>query len=84
MSQERRDKTRRHTYLPAFLFTGAGTPLGKCIVKDVSERGAKLVYSAAEELPDQLVLTMGLDRQRCRVTWRRQKQVGVAFGTSKY
>jgi hypothetical protein len=75
MSRERRDKTRKHAYLPAFLFTGAGMPLGKCIVKDVSEHGAELVCSAAEELPDQLVLTMGFDRQHCSVTWRRQKEV---------
>lgn len=79
MSRERRDTTRRHTYLPAFLFTGAGTPLGKCIVKDISEHGAKLVYSAAEGLPDLLLLTMGMDRQHCRVMWRRDEEVGVRF-----
>ena len=83
MSRERRDTTRRHTYLSAFLFTGAGTPLGKCIVKDISEHGAKLVYSTAEELPDELQLTMGLKRQHCRVTWRQQKEVGVRFGGPK-
>jgi hypothetical protein len=81
MSPERRDTTRRHTYLSAFLFTGAGTPLGKCIVKDISEQGAKLIHSAAKELPDELLLTMGLKRQHCRVMWRQQKEVGVRFGT---
>jgi hypothetical protein len=83
MSPERRDTKRRHTYLPALLFTGAGTLLGKCVVKDISEQGAKLIYPAAEELPDQLLLTMGLDRQHCRVMWRHQKEVGVRFGTAK-
>ena len=81
MSPERRDTKRRHTYLPALLFTGAGKFLGKCIVKDISEYGAKLIYSPTEELPDQLLLTMGLDRQNCRVMWRNQKEVGVRFGT---
>jgi hypothetical protein len=80
MSRERRNTTRRHTYLPAFLFSGAGTALGKCVVKDVSETGAKLVHSAPEELPDQLLLTMGMDHKRCRVIWRRQKEIGVSFG----
>ena len=83
MSRQRRDTTRRYTYRPALLFTSAGALLGKCIVKDVSERGARLVYSAAEELPDQLLLTMGLDRQHCRVMWRHQKEVGVQFSTPK-
>jgi hypothetical protein len=45
----------------ALLFTSAGAPLGKCIVKDISERGAKLIYSAAGELPDRLLFTLGLD-----------------------
>jgi hypothetical protein len=83
MSRERRDTTRRHTYRPAMLFTGAGMCLGKCIVKDISEQGAKLVYSAAAELPDQLLLTMGFDRRHCRVVWRHQKEVGVRFSTAK-
>jgi hypothetical protein len=83
MSRERRDTTRRQTYLPAFLYTAAGTPLGKWIVKDISEQGAKIIYSAAEELPDELVLTMGINRQHCRVMWRRQKEVGVRFRTPK-
>jgi len=83
MSPERRDTTRKHTYLSAFLFTSAGTALGKCVVKDISERGAKLIYSPAGELPDQLVLTMGLDRQQCRVMWRHHKEVGVKFGMPK-
>ena len=83
MSQERRDKTRRHTYLPAFLFAGAGTPLGKCIVKDISEHGAKITYSAVEELPNEFLLTMGMNRQHCRVMWRHQNEVGVRFGAPK-
>jgi hypothetical protein len=83
MSPERRDTKRRHTYLPAFLFTRAGTPLGKCIVKDISAQGAKLVYSSAEELPAELLLTMGLERQCCSVMWRQKKEVGVRFATPK-
>ena len=38
---------------------------------------------AAEELPDELALTMGINRQHCRVMWRRQKGVGVRFSTPK-
>lgn len=83
MSRERRDTTRKYTYLHALLFTGAGTFLGKCIVKDINESGAKLVYSAAEELPEQLLLTMGMDRQYCRVMWRNREEIGVRFGPSK-
>jgi hypothetical protein len=50
-------------------------------VKDISEQGTKIIYSAAEKIPDELVLTMGINRQHCRVMWRRQKEVGVRFST---
>jgi hypothetical protein len=83
MSRERRDTTRTHTYTSGFLFTGAGTPLGKCIVKDISEHGAKLAYSGGEDLPDQLLLTRGMDRQHCHVMWRGQKELGVRFGSPR-
>ena len=83
MSPERRDSTRRQSYQPAFLYTTAGTALGKCIVKDISEQGAKIIYSGTEELADEFLLTLGMNRQHCRVMWRRQKEVGVRFGTAK-
>jgi len=60
-----------------------GTPLGKCIVKDISEHGAKITYSAVEELPNEFLLTMGMNRQHCRVMWRHQNEVGVRFGAPK-
>jgi hypothetical protein len=82
MSRERRDTPRRHTYASAFLFTGDGAALGKCIVKDISESGAKLVYTTRDELPSQLLLTMGMDRKPCRVMWRSDKEIGVEFGRS--
>jgi hypothetical protein len=80
MSKERRNSSRKSAYTPAFLFTGAGKPLGKCFVKDMSESGAKLVYRAAEELPVDLLLTMGRVRQRCRLMWRQDNEIGVHFG----
>jgi hypothetical protein len=80
MSRERRDTARKHIYVSALLFTSAGAPLGKCIVKDISERGVKLIYSAAGELPDRFLLTLGLGKQQCRVTWRHEEEVGVRFG----
>ena len=83
MSQERRGTTRKHTYVPGFLYTVAGTALGKCIVKDISEQGALIIYPALTELPDEFVLTLGMNKQRCRVMWRRQKEVGVQFGAPK-
>jgi hypothetical protein len=69
--------------MPALLFTGAGTLLGKCMVKDISERGAKLVYTNKEELPDQILLTIGRDRRYGRTMWRRGEEVGIQFVPSR-
>jgi hypothetical protein len=80
MSQNRRATPRRHTYRPAFLFTRAGAPLGRCVVKDISQCGAKLVYTTKEELPDQLLLTIDRDRIHCKLMWRRDEELGVRFG----
>jgi hypothetical protein len=52
-------------------------------VKDISEEGAKIIYSTVEELPDEFLLTMGMNHRHCRVMWRSQKEVGVRFGAAK-
>jgi hypothetical protein len=78
MSNERRMSSRRLSYAPALLFTGAGVPLGKCVDKDISDTGAKLVC-AAGDTPAELLVTMGMVSQRCRVMWRRENEIGVRF-----
>ena len=83
MPQNQREVPRTPTYKPAFLFTGAGAPLGKCIVKDISECGAKLVFSTKEELPNSLLLTIGMDRRQCRLVWRRDQELGVEFAATR-
>jgi hypothetical protein len=78
MSNERRASPRRLSYAPALLFAGAGAPLGICVAKDISKTGAELVCAAAK-VPADLLVTMGMDRRRCRVMWRRDNEMGVRF-----
>ena len=82
MSSEHRRSPRKSKFASAFLYTGTGSPLGKCIVKDISDSGAKLVYRAADELPTDLLVTFGRERQYCHLIWRSDNEIGVRFGTA--
>jgi hypothetical protein len=53
-----------------------------CQISDISESGARLVLDADGDLPDRFVLLLtanGDAQRRCRVVWRRESDVGVAF-----
>ena len=53
----------------------------ECIVLDVSRSGARLRVDDNLALPDELDLLLSYqgERQRVRVRWRRQKELGVEF-----
>jgi hypothetical protein len=58
------------------------TPPLLCILRDVSQTGARLELSAAEQLPDEFVLglTEAMEpRRQCQVVWRKPEVVGVRF-----
>ena len=53
-----------------------------CIIKDVSESGARVVTSSPDQLPDAFILCLtadGLPRRHCRVVWRSETEAGVSF-----
>lgn len=52
-----------------------------CMVRDVSEGGAKLAFGEVPVIPDRFDLEIPARGQRraCRVVWRRGLEVGVAF-----
>jgi len=56
----------------------------KCVWSDISDRGACINIQDAEEIPDNFVLLLaenGSPRRRCRVIWRKPRQLGVKFET---
>jgi len=59
-----------------------GSVVGRCLLVNVSDSGARLIMSSVEDVPDcfELVLSRkGEVRRQCEVTWRREKSVGVRF-----
>jgi len=79
---ELRKKTRRHFRYTAKILVDRKGPPRACLISDISEGGARLLLETDHELPDRFVLLLtakGDARRRCRVVWRHETTVGVAF-----
>ncbi len=78
--EDRRESARRHLYHRAKLRIGAGTPPRECLVLDISDTGVRLDI-VGFHVPDEFVLLLSGDRivERCKVIWRRDREVGAKF-----
>jgi hypothetical protein len=86
MPAEQRKWRRQPIGADGFLYAFDGQPIGSCQVRDISDGGAMLVLSNAEELPRQFVLALsrnGQVRRHCQIVWHTTSHAGVRFtGTS--
>ena len=57
-----------------------GQTLG-CVVRNLSQAGARLALRAPQNVPDKFQLLFDSDGsvRQCRVVWRQETHVGVAF-----
>jgi hypothetical protein len=80
-SPERRSSPRQRAYLRGRLFFNNRLNVVDCMVRDISDRGARLIYSEAVATPDELELYIPQKDQtfNVRTVWRRDKEAGVAF-----
>jgi len=78
---ERRGGDRRSVHTRAKCFLDHLNASVECIVLDVSRGGARLRIAESLMLPDEfdLLLSYEGERQRVRLRWRRQKDIGVEF-----
>ena len=70
------------TTIPAFIRIHDDLPLHPCTVLDVSVNGGRLRLDAEAMVPDQFVLLFtrsGTVQRQCRVIWRQDCYLGVAF-----
>ena len=81
MGQEKRGHLRTHWQRPGTISSLAGTVVADCVVKDISAGGARLIVTTPDVVPDYFRLDYGSDntRPKCRVRWRRGKELGVQF-----
>lgn len=78
---ERRQEQRRRTYLGGQVAFNNRWSTMSCVVRNLSEHGARLDFADPAFIPDDVDLIIPLrgDSRRARVVWREQRAVGVTF-----
>ena len=65
---------------------GDALPSLSCIAVDVCETGARLIIHDTSDVPDEFTIVLSHTRaaaRKCRLIWRGQNDVGVAFETNE-
>jgi hypothetical protein len=79
---DQRRSPREHVNFPAWIQTGAGPQRRECTVLDISEGGARVLVPPSVTLPREFWIILSRDgsrRRRCRLVWRSNGQIGVAY-----
>ena len=77
---EQRLSPRRNTAIEATIVFGDGRTRMPCIIRNLSESGAKLEVASVARIPRTFDLVVDKVRpQACLVVWRSVKELGVQF-----
>lgn len=78
---EKRPASRIRTIMNARIIFNNGSSTLDCIVRNLSETGAKLEVSGAVTVPERFELDIPRkgERRRARIVWRRSDEMGIAF-----
>ena len=81
---ERRNARRAKSFLRGFVYVSRKQDALSCMIRDVSETGARIAFSEKVSLPDMIELYIPQREQtlRAKVCWRRGDEVGLAFNVS--
>jgi len=82
MAVEKRRSKRRQIGQRAWVDFGPGSRVHPCLVKDMSDTGARLALIFQGSAPEEFVLHFSPDGsvgRRCQIRWQRGKEVGVKF-----
>lgn len=77
---EKRVAPRRNTMILATIVFNAGQTRMDCVIRNLSDTGAKLEVASVKMIPQSFELMVARHRpQSCRVAWRAIKELGVEF-----
>ncbi|HUI15955.1 MAG TPA: PilZ domain-containing protein [Xanthobacteraceae bacterium] len=78
---ERRGLRRSKSFLRGFGYVSRKRGALACLVRDLSEKGARIIFSDTVTLPDvvELYIPQRELTGRARVQWRRNDEIGLAF-----
>src|SRR6202051_257735 len=78
---ERRNSRRSKSFLRGFVYVSRKRGGLACLIRDLSDKGARIIFSDTVTLPDVVELYIPQREQtiRSRVQWRRNDEIGLAF-----
>jgi hypothetical protein len=78
---ERRHATRKKSFLRGCVYFNKRRGAMDCLIRDLSEAGARIIFSSAVNVPDvvELYIPQKEETIRARVKWRHGDEVGLAF-----
>jgi hypothetical protein len=78
---ERRISRRSKSFLRGFVYVSKRRGALACLIRDLSEKGARIIFSDTVTLPDVIDLYIPQREQtlRARVQWRRDDEIGLGF-----
>lgn len=78
---ERRNALRQKSFLRGCIYFNNRRSSADCLIRDISEQGARLIFSSTVAIPDMIDLYVPQKEQtlRAHVQWRHGDEVGVAF-----
>ena len=87
MGEERRTFLRKTVSLPAGLYHPDGKPICGCVMRDISQTGARLKIGKGTDvgeaqLPSKFILAIsksGNVFRPCELVWRHKDEIGVRF-----
>jgi hypothetical protein len=83
--KERRGLVRHKTFMKGRIYFNNRLSSMDCIVRDVTDNGARLEFSENVTLPEafELYLPTRNEYFRAHIEWRKGNQLGVSWGTAK-
>ena len=78
---ERRKASRQKSFLRGLVYLGNDPAAVDCLVRDISDTGARLTFSAPVAARETLELHIPVKGQmlRGKVKWRENNEIGIAF-----
>jgi hypothetical protein len=79
---ERRSGSRQKSFLQGRIFFNNRRTSVDCLVRDISEQGARLKFASMTVTPDvvDLYIPNKEETYRAKVQWRTADEIGVGFG----
>jgi PilZ domain. len=80
MSEDNRSAPRHRTLKGAHIVLNEGFSTIDCMVRNMSETGAKLVVASVVGIPSRFDLAMDDGRRfSCEIAWKSETEIGVRF-----